>query len=304
MDIMKKINRDFVIKQSYERLFSYIINYPFVRNISFIAIDSEIDNNMSKLDMPKKIKNFFITSKSKNIKLKSMLIKKITKRIIKKVENTDIIVSIFINDNDNSNTIKEIINILIALFNAQRDNIKLINIKCDNDNYYNYIMNSIIALQFQTKREQYEYIYDITCDELDKHFEKENFCDFQNDRCIANRNKMSSKDIMGCCYSFTYNVLGDIKNKKICKFLKGKKCTTKCMACKLYTCKYLRSKGITFKAKDNVLLSSFFNKKQLRVLSCNYFISKEEIIEKLLEKNYMPYIIYYIMCKEYITVKQ
>ena len=101
MDIMKKINRDFVIKQSYERLFSYIINYPFVRNISFIAIDSEIDNNMSKLDMPKKIKNFFITSKSKNIKLKSMLIKKITKRIIKKVENTDIIVSIFINDNDN-----------------------------------------------------------------------------------------------------------------------------------------------------------------------------------------------------------
>ena len=76
------------------------------------------------------------------------------------------------------------------------------------------------------------------------------------------------------------------------------------MACKLYTCKYLRSKGITFKAKDNVLLSSFFNKKQLRVLSCNYFISKEEIIEKLLEKSYMPYIIYYIMCKEYITVKQ
>lgn len=47
MDIMKKINRDFIIKQSYERLFSYVINYPFVRNISFIAIDSEIDNNMS-----------------------------------------------------------------------------------------------------------------------------------------------------------------------------------------------------------------------------------------------------------------
>ena len=72
------------------------------------------------------------------------------------------------------------------------------------------------------------------------------------------------------------------------------------MACKLHTCEHLRNKGIVFKAKDNVLLNSFFNKKQLRILSCNFITEKETIILKLLEKNNMPYILFCLFNKENI----
>ena len=49
--------------------------------------------------------------------------------------------------------------------------------------------------------------------------------------------------------------------------------------------------------KDFILVQSFFNKKQQLILKYNFFKSKEEILNKLLEENNEPLIIYYLHSK-------
>ena len=61
-----------------------------------------------------------------------------------------------------------------------------------------------------------------------------------------------------------------------------------------FTCDYLK-KTESFDIKLNVflLVMEFFNSKQRLILKYNYFNSKEEIIDKLLEKSKMPLALYY-----------
>ena len=108
---------------------------------------------------------------------------------------------------------------------------------------------------------------------------------------------------MGCCYTFKYSPNPFAKelltNVKQCHFLNCKKCSIKSISCKLFTCKSLQKKGIKFNSHKILLLDCFFNKKQHLILNKNFFKTKDEIINKLLENNYEPYFIYYIN-KNYI----
>ena len=234
-----------IVSMSYNDMFSHINNLSFSKKVSFIFIDSKFNSDLMKLKIPNIISNFFVLSNNKvDLHIPHLYCyKKINKKILKLTYNTSIIVSIKINDSDDDNSIKNIIKSLISLIKIQKNNIIIYNINSVNTKYYNYILNSIIALQFNSKREQYEYIYDTICDELDETFSQNNYCDFKNDKCIANREKVSTKDIMGCCYSFKYTALGNITDRHLCKYLNNKKCSTKCLTCKLYTCKYLKDKG-------------------------------------------------------------
>ncbi len=77
------------------------------------------------------------------------------------------------------------------------------------------------------------------------------------------------------------------------------------MACKMFTCKYLKDKDISFKSKDILILNSFFNRKQQEILDINLFTPKERIIDKLIKdmNNKQPYFIYYIRDKARIKNK-
>lgn len=145
------------------------------------------------------------------------------------------------------------------------------------------------------KKALYEKIYDEMCDYLDNEFKKNNYCDFQNDKCIANRNGASVHDIMGCCYSFDNKMI--ISNVRVCKHLKDKKCEIKCLTCKLFVCKYLKKKGISYNI-DNILGEKYkLNKKEKDILKYNFFKTKEEIISKLLKKDNIPYYLWFLLEK-------
>jgi len=54
-----------------------------------------------------------------------------------------------------------------------------------------------------------------------------------------------------------------------------------------------KTENFDIKLKDFLLIMAFFNSKQRLILKYNYFYSKEEIIDKLLEKSKIPLALYY-----------
>ncbi len=220
--------------------------------------------------------------------------------------NKSIFIVIKISNNFSIDIQKKIIFNIIKIFNiCNKKNIDIgsiidgINIKCaiiyENINFdYSNIINSIQALLLANKRLQYEFIYDVVCKQLDEQFALNNYCDFKCDKCIASRANRTFHKTMGCCYSFDYSIWKGANNVQLCKYLSNNKCTINCMACKLFTCKFLKEKGIRYKTNDIPLLTCFFNKKQREILSANFFVDKPKIIDKLLEKNHTPYPLYYL----------
>ncbi len=168
----------------------------------------------------------------------------------------------------------------------------------DIDEYYEKeLIKVFYALEINNLKERYEYIYDSICMELDNEFIKNNFCDFKDNKCIANRLGKAKHEEMGCCYSFRYSKspFELITDVKICEYLENKSCSTSCITCKLFTCKYLREQGIKFDI-NKFILSSFFTRKQIDVLTDNFFKKKEDIINKLLrvKDDKQLYCMYYV----------
>lgn len=152
----------------------------------------------------------------------------------------------------------------------------------------------ILKIAMLDPKRQYEYIYDTVCQQLDKKFQENNYCEFKDNSCIANRNGYTKDCKMGCCYSFECVGMLNIINRKQCIHLQNKHCDTTCIACKLYTCKYLREKGIYFDCNKILIIDCFLNKKQKEIIQKNFFKTREQILDKLLEKNKMPYWLYYL----------
>lgn len=153
------------------------------------------------------------------------------------------------------------------------------------------LQDCMYVLSIKNTEQRYSYIYDSVCDYLDTEFVKRNYCDFRNDQCIANRLGVSKKDIMGCCYSFD-NKGGFYFNHRLCPYLENKKCTEKCITCKLFTCKYLKEKGISFPIEIFPLIPIFMDKKQQEIIKHNFFKTKSEMLSKLMKKNRIPYFLY------------
>lgn len=171
-------------------------------------------------------------------------------------------------------------------FNIQRrptmkSNKIIKNINEKNKLYLDYL------LSIDDLRNKYIYIYDLVCKELDEKFEKNNYCDFQNNVCICQRNsKNRAHDSMGCCYTFRNSKLtGFPVDTKQCEYLVNGKCTQNSIACKLYTCSYLKRKKIKFEPNDFFLIKVFFNRKQKAYIKNAFFKSRDEIIDKLVKMN-------------------
>ena len=136
-------------------------------------------------------------------------------------------------------------------------------------------IHCIHALNIKDLKKRYNYIYDVVCDYLDSEFNQNNICDFINDRCISVRNNgHCPESLHGCCYG---------RNRKLCKHNINNKCGIKSISCKLFTCKYLRKKGIKFNINSIPLLKIFFNYKQKEILEYSLFTDKEEVIQLLLK---------------------
>lgn len=141
-------------------------------------------------------------------------------------------------------------------------------------------ITGINAILYETKYERYNYIYDTVCDYLDSCFYERNLCDFKDNKCGEKRNTSS---LTGCCHHFKNKLLGPLSTLVPCEYLQEDySCKAKCISCKLFTCDYLRKKGIKFKMKDILLLDTFFNPLQKYFIKYMVFTPKEKIIKLLM----------------------
>ena len=144
----------------------------------------------------------------------------------------------------------------------------------------NEFINAINAILYETRYERYNYIYDTVCEYLDNFFYKENLCDFKNNKCGEKRNTSST---WGCCRHYKIKWLGPLTKWVICEHLQeDHSCDAKCISCKLYTCDYLKSKGIRFRIKDILLLNVFFNPLQKFFIKYMVYTPKEKIVKRLM----------------------
>ena len=128
--------------------------------------------------------------------------------------------------------------------------------------------------------EKNSYIYDLACDYFDNLFREKNLCAFKNDACSCQRACKTKHTTMGCCYAFYYRKYDGIPvYTGECPHLTPTGCDTKCLGCKIFTCRYLKSLGYKFKSDDYFLLKVFLNKKQKKFTDTTYFKTKDEILE-------------------------
>lgn len=224
---------------------------------------------------------------------------------------------VHINLNNNYEYLKFVVTNLINLFgitsdlnkffNFSLDNYKIIcSVSQNNSKYFNDIINCIKVLLLSDKQKRYEYIYDTVCDYLDSQFHDCNLCDFKNDQCVANRAKRTAHETMGCCYSFNYAGVLDfrlVKDVQLCQYMQNRTCATKNITCKLFTCRYLKENNVKFDTHKILLLDCFFNKKQHDIIQSNFFKTREQILEKLLETNHDIYFWYLFRRKYMIKLK-
>lgn len=176
------------------------------------------------------------------------------------------------------------------------NNVKYIISNCDQD-----ILVALKAISISDTKSKYEYLYNSIFESLDIIWNANNPCKFCNNICIATSHNKRRQRENGCCYSFTYSKkpFKFIENEHLCEYLsENKKCTTQNISCKLFVCPYLKkAKLFNIDIKNFLLIQAFFNRKQQLILKYNYFKSKEEIINKLLEKNNNSLLLYYLLSK-------
>ena len=169
------------------------------------------------------------------------------------------------------------------------------------DNENDEIISCIKAIFIKNRDDRYEFIYNNLCKQLDQIWNKENPCKFENNICISERMTAKHPRENGCCYAFWYKKCGlQIFGVHQCEHLDSKEyCKNPNITCKLFVCPYLK-KHSKFKIKiDKLLLVQvFLNRYQKIVIKNNFFITRNEFIEKLKrdEKNLNR--LFYIMLVE------
>lgn len=246
MENIIKLNNNYYIKQVNKN-----------NEIPLEAIDIE------SLTLTKILKKEKIILKIDFNKFTTKKYKKILKKLLF-IKNIALILKKDFGLNKHTRTIAYIIN-----FNKE--------IKIQND----FIL-CLNAIFFNSRYERYNYIYDTVCDYLDSYFYGKNLCDFKNNICGEKRNTTAT---MGCCHHFKYKKLGPFSKLVLCEYLDKKTytCNAKCLACKLFTCDYLRKKGIKFKIKNILLLDVFFNPIQKYFIKYKVFTPKEKILKILIK---------------------
>ncbi len=139
-----------------------------------------------------------------------------------------------------------------------------------------------LVLEKTDKEERYSYLYDLICDYLDNEFKEKNICGFCHDLCKRRRNMMErgikkNTYINGCCHSYLENA--------DCPYLKASGgCKIKNIACKTYTCFYLKKQGIRYSLNKIYLSRYFFNTRQKFYMKNTYFVDKPVIMQGIMKR--------------------
>lgn len=149
-----------------------------------------------------------------------------------------------------------------------------------NNKQHNDFINGINAILFNGRYKRYNYIYDTVCDFLDSGFYGKNLCDFKDNRCGEKR---ETSITCGCCRHYRIKLIGPLTRLVECEYLKDDHtCGAKCISCKLYTCDYLKNKGIKYRIKDILLLNVFFNPIQKYFIKYMVYTPKKKILRTLM----------------------
>ncbi len=143
--------------------------------------------------------------------------------------------------------------------------------------YYVEELSEIInSLTYNNLTDKYSYIYDLLCKKLERDIVKYNYCIFNNNKCIAQRNgaKWPKNEYDGCCF--------DVSSNKQCKYLNSKKsCDITCISCRLFTCRYLKDRGIDYDIRKNIFSKIFLNLLQTPEFVWDFYIPKEKILNRI-----------------------
>ena len=136
------------------------------------------------------------------------------------------------------------------------------------------IKKAIEIININSREKQYEKIYEEVYNYLQKDFISNNYCDFKNNKCIAQRHltlyPFNRKN--GCCFT----------RIRTCPHLQiGGNCNVQCMACRLFSCPYLSKRDITYYANEFVLLKAFLNKKQRKHLVFDFYKCKSTVLKNI-----------------------
>lgn len=130
-------------------------------------------------------------------------------------------------------------------------------------------------------KERYSKIYDIICDYLDNEFICKNVCGFKNGIC-SRRQHMIDKGVAkktytnGCCYGY--------KENKVCEHLKNGRCSIKNIACKTFTCPFLKLRGKRYSINKLYFARYFFNSRQKFYMENTYFVDKDIVLDGILKR--------------------
>lgn len=235
-------------------------------NNCFLQITNDIENlslnilDITNLNLTKinKLKNFFISIDFNNLNKKDY--KKVLRKLL-------FIKKIYINKIGLTENSKKLLGYVINYDENNKDQ--------------NDFILAINAIFYNTRYERYNYIYDTVCNYLDTVFYGKNVCDFKDNKCGEKRNYSV---VVGCCRHYKYKLIGPLYPKWVeCEHLtKEYKCGAKCIGCKLYTCDYLKNKGIVFKIKDILLLDAFFRPLQKYFIKYMVYTPKEKVLKRLM----------------------
>ena len=145
------------------------------------------------------------------------------------------------------------------------------NIKHKND--LDTILKILDILNTPDKSSRYNLIYDYSCDYLDNEFAKKNLCGFKNNMCVSNRSKPKEYQVGSCCTR--------VSTGKTCEYFDEsiKRCSIKCLGCKLFVCNYLWKKGIRYPINSIPYLKYFLSIRQKLITKISFFRKKEDIIK-------------------------
>lgn len=145
--------------------------------------------------------------------------------------------------------------------------------------YFIFDLHQILYVNsLELGEDRVSYIYDFMCSSLKEEFLNNCICDFRCDKCIAKRihesNGGKGPFVYGCCYT----------KGRVCKYLVHDRCTVESVSCRLFSCRYLKSLGISYSVNDFLLCKFFLTFKQRRLLEDSIAKPKEEMIKLLLKK--------------------
>lgn len=142
---------------------------------------------------------------------------------------------------------------------------------------YKKYLEVIEVFNIKDKKERISQIYDYLCNYFDEDMRKNNYCEFENGTCIANRLGYSVHRDNGCCYQY---------KKGLCKHLTKNGCSSPNPSCKIFMCEYLNKvkKVSNYDTRKVYLTKCLFSFKEHAFFRRQYFITKKEYLDKYFKK--------------------